>query len=99
MAEYTDDQWDAVLEKARLSGLWTNEDTAILRGLLGSQYTFGLHYFKETLDIRTALVESLVAAPSGSQEDLNLLIHFKGQIMGIDKMLALVRELAEKDPE
>src|SRR4051794_29035739 len=99
MAAYTDDQWDTVLESARRSGLWTNEDTTILRGILGSQHAFGLHYLKEIQDIRTALVESLVAAPSGGQEDLNLLIHFKGQIMGVDKMLALVRELAEKDPE
>jgi hypothetical protein len=99
MAEYTDEQWDTILENARNSGLWSIEDTNVLRGILSSVHTFGLHFLKEIQDIRTALVESLVAASCTETADLHQLIHFKGQVTGIDKMLALVRELAEKETE
>lgn len=99
MAAFTDDQWDNVLGRAETSGVWTLDDTNILQGLINSQHTFGLHFLGEILATRKALVESLVAAPSVTEDDTRKLIDFKGQIAGVDKILALVRELAEKETE
>jgi hypothetical protein len=98
MAAYTDDQWDQVLENAENSGVWSDEDTEVLRGLLNSSHTFGLHFLAMILDQRKVGLLALVAQPMLSQENIMQVADFKGQIKGVDSILALIRLLAEKEP-
>jgi hypothetical protein len=99
MAEYTDEQWDAILASAENSGLWSIDDTKILRGLIDSTHTFGLHLLGMILDQRNAVTLSLVAAPMLTDEHVRQINDFKGQIKGVDSILSLIRELAQKDVE